>query len=154
MVGTPIGYVWIHRWVVVVTDAVVASCSSSEDSAEDVALFGVVCRENGERSAIDGHGAVAVERVLDVDASCIATPCASSVELGDDDLAVGDVALCVPRVDEDVSTSHIGIVGESVFLSAIFEGEVLLVSHHSADHSCHISTLYHDVHVSIHGSLM
>ena len=75
-------------------DTIHTSCSSTIDTAEDFVIHVVVVRQDFEGTAIDGDGAIAIERVVDVYRTIMATTGTAAIKLGDDDTVV-DVFIIV-----------------------------------------------------------
>ena len=80
--------------VLVGADTIHTSCSSTIDTAEDFVILVVAVRQDFEGTAIDGDGAIAIERVVDVYRTIMATTGTAAIKLGDDDTAV-DVFIIV-----------------------------------------------------------
>ena len=68
--------------VITITDTIHTTSSSTEDTAKDIALLGVVIWQNLEGSAIDGDGAVAIEWVVDIYTAVMSTSHTSAIKFG------------------------------------------------------------------------
>ena len=80
--------------VLVGADTIHTSCSRTIDAAENFVIHVVAVRQNFESTAIDSDGAIAIERVVDVYRTIMATTGTAAIKLGDDDTAV-DVFIIV-----------------------------------------------------------
>ena len=74
--------------VITITDTIHTTSSCTEDTAEDIALLGVVFRKDLEGSAIDGDGAVAIEWVVDCYFAVMSTTHTSAVKFSNDDAGI------------------------------------------------------------------
>ena len=149
-VRIPICDMLIHSRIFIISNAVVTTCTSTEDSAENHILLWVIFRKDSECSAIDCHRTVSIEWILDSYTASKTTSSTAAIKLCDDNLAI----VTISRVNKDISPTRIGVVRESVVLTVIIEIEVFLISHVSVYHTSHVSALNDDIQIGIHRSLM
>ena len=109
------------------TDTIHTTCSCTKDTAEDFVFLGVVFRQNLEGSAVDGNGAVAIERVVDFYIARMTTTHTTAIKFGNDYAVVIiletiDVLICrIGWIEGDVGSAHIGVARNLIGLISIGE---------------------------------
>ena len=88
LAGVPICDSFIRSMVSSGTDTIHTTCSCTKDTAEDIALLGVVFWKNLEGSAIDGDGAVAIEWVVDIYFAVMSTTHTTAIKFGNDNAGI------------------------------------------------------------------
>ena len=82
--GVPICDAFIRSMVGIGTDTIHTTCSCTEDTTENVVFLVVVIWQNLKGTAIDGDGAVAIERVVDFYVARMSTSHTTAIKFGND----------------------------------------------------------------------